>query len=241
MLRMQAERDPIITGGGDAVALTVAILTATAFAVFGFPFRFYQCWFSWSRWGSNTGVLIYLLFAGAGGGLLGWLAAQGANAAHSSRPAVDGILYGIAGALVVRADFRSPRAAAPRQIREAASALGMGIKWSTDLLDEVTRRKAKFWLKTLSDDELMSVAVEITQEIEVAPSSQIPANTKRATLRKITDAMELIRSSAPDDHRAEARMRLIQFCVVYFVGEHAPKPSAAPAPAATAARDTAKP
>ena len=221
------------------MALTVAILTATAFAVFGFPFRFSQWWFSWNRWGATAGILIYLLAAGAGGGLLGWLAAQGANAAHSPRPAVDGILYGIAGALVVRADFRSPRPAAPRHLREAASALGKGIEWSTDLLDEVTRRTAKSWLKTLTDDELMNVAVEITQEIEVAPHSQIPAATKRATLKKITEAIELIRSSAPDDHRAEARMRLIQFSISYFIAEHAPKPTrATPTPTPAAAKDS---
>jgi hypothetical protein len=56
------------------VTLTVAILTAAGCAIFGFPFRFYQCWFSWSRWGANAGIAIYLLLAGGGGGMIGWLA-----------------------------------------------------------------------------------------------------------------------------------------------------------------------
>jgi hypothetical protein len=210
------------------VTLTVAILTAAGCAIFGFPFRFYQCWFSWSRWGANAGITIYLLLAGGGGGMIGWLAALGAHASPSSQPAVDGILYGFGGALAVRADFRAQRQHAPRQIREAASALGKGIEWVTGLLDEVTQRKAKSWLKTLNDDQLLAVAVDIIQEIDARPSSEIPAPTKKVMLRKITDAMTVVRSGAADDQRADARARLIQFGVVYFIGQHAAKPAVAP-------------
>jgi hypothetical protein len=40
--------------------------------------------------------------------------------------------------------------------------------------------------------------------------------------------MTVVRSGAADDQRADARARLIQFGVVYFIGQHAAKPAVAP-------------
>jgi hypothetical protein len=59
------------------MSLFTAMMTASVFALFGFPFRHYQCWFSFSRSGTVTGMVVYLGLAGGVGGLLGWLAAQG--------------------------------------------------------------------------------------------------------------------------------------------------------------------
>jgi hypothetical protein len=53
------------------MSLLMAILTAAGFSIFGFPFRFYQCWLSWSKIGALLGVLTYMALAGGGGGLIG--------------------------------------------------------------------------------------------------------------------------------------------------------------------------
>ena len=81
------------------MSLLTAILTATVFALFGFPFRYYQCWFSFSRLGTAAGTVMYLGLAGGVGGLLGWLAAYLSNAQPTPNAALNGLLYGIGGAL----------------------------------------------------------------------------------------------------------------------------------------------
>src|SRR3712207_2157659 len=89
------------------MSLFTAIVTASVFALFGFPFRYYQCWFSFSRLGTVTGTLVYLGLAGGVGGLLGWLAAYLTHARPTPDPALNGLLYGATGALVLRAEFRT--------------------------------------------------------------------------------------------------------------------------------------
>jgi len=87
------------------MSLLIAIITASFFAIFGFPFLHYQCWFSWGRLSTALGSTLYFVLAGGFGGLLGWLAAQAANAQPSTEPLVNGFFYGVLGALALRADF----------------------------------------------------------------------------------------------------------------------------------------
>src|SRR4051794_12234593 len=57
------------------MSLFTAIVTATVFALFGLPYKYYQCWFSFSWVETVTGTVMYLSLAGGVGGLLGWLGA----------------------------------------------------------------------------------------------------------------------------------------------------------------------
>ena len=122
------------------MSLFVAIIVA---GIFGFPFRYYQCWYSWSQLGTPLGIALYLTLAGAGGGFLGWGAAQLGGARPTSNPALNGILYGVGGALALRADFRSrPRSGAQNELRDTASILSTSMTWAANLLDDVAYRRA---------------------------------------------------------------------------------------------------
>src|SRR3954447_17805979 len=140
------------------MSLLTAIVTATAFAVFEFPFRHYQCWFSFSKPGTAAGSAVYLAVAGAGGGVLGWGAAALSGATPTPNAAVNGLLYGVAGALALRADFAAkPRPdAAPDQTGPARSVLRTSITWTAALLDDMTYRRAEGWLISLTDVDLCS-------------------------------------------------------------------------------------
>jgi hypothetical protein len=89
------------------MSLFTAIVTATVFALFGLPYKYYQCWFSFSRVGTVTGTVMYLSLAGGVGGLLGWLGAYLAHAQPTPNLALNGLLYGAAGTLALRAEFRT--------------------------------------------------------------------------------------------------------------------------------------
>ena len=202
------------------MSLIVAIMVAAAFAIFGFPFRFYQCWFSWSRFGAPAGVLLYMVLAGGGGGLIGWLTGCLANVPASAVPAIDGLFYGVAGALAVRADFRSGSGAArpPQEIRGAASLLGKGIEWSTGLLDEVTRRRVKRWLEARTDDQILAVARDLINELK--ENRAVPASTKKTITKQAVEAMQALDDNDTGQQHAEARSRLTHFCLSQIVREH---------------------
>src|SRR3954468_20477914 len=89
------------------MSLFTAIVTATVFALFGLPYKYYQCWFSFSWVGTVTGTVMYLSLAGGVGGLLGWLGAYLAHAQPTPNLALNGLLYGAAGTLALRAEFRT--------------------------------------------------------------------------------------------------------------------------------------
>jgi hypothetical protein len=205
------------------MSLFVAILTAAGFAIFGFPFRFYQCWLSWSRVGAPAGVLTYMVLAGGGGGLIGWLAAYLARVPSSASPVIDGFFYGIAGTLTVRADFRSGHGIRhPPEVRAAASLLGKGIEWSTAALDEITRRRAKRWLERRHDNELLRLALDLVNEIKT--DKRIPPQTKTAIGKQALAAMSALTSAQDTSQNGEGRSRLTYFCLELMVNRHMAKP-----------------
>ena len=217
----------------------VAALTVSAiFAVFGFPYRFYQCWYSWSHKGAAAGLLIYILFAGFGAGLLGWLPAHVGQVTPTGNPWVDGMIFGAAGSLAVRADFSTKATWEPREAHHVASILGKGIEWSTELLDHVLRREASIYLYSLQDRELLAVTRDLIYEIKAKPTAMVPKIAKAAVMKKVVEAMRTFSTDPSTDRRDEARGRLIHFCLEYMVRERVAKPSvkapASPSPAATA-------
>ncbi|MDQ4032325.1 MAG: hypothetical protein M3332_08680 [Actinomycetota bacterium] len=204
------------------MSLFVAIIVAGVFSVFGFPFRYYQCWYSWSHLGTPLGIAVYLALAGAGGGFLGWGAAQLGGAQPTPNPALNGILYGIGGALALRADFRSRprRNRVPNELRDTASILSTSMTWAANLLDDVAYRRALEWYGALSDRDLMKEARRICAHITTQPARIIPDKAKKGLLGEFVPAMEsLTKSMTRDDGRA----RLSTFCAKYCIEEHMPK------------------
>jgi hypothetical protein len=205
------------------MSLFTAIVTATVFALFGFPFRYYQCWFSFSRLGTVTGMLIYLSLAGGVGGLLGWLTAYFSHARPTPDPALNGLLYGVIGALALRAEFRTrSKETTPiaEQIRDARSALAKSINWTAELLDETTYRKAELWLLSLPDDRLNCEAWRIQAHIANQPARSVTDKVKTEMFQKLVPAMEKLND--PAENKA-GRAHLVTFCAAYYRSEHLPR------------------
>ncbi len=205
------------------MSLLTAIATAAVFALFVFPFRYYQYWFSFSRIGTTLGTVLYLALAGGGGGLLGWAAAEVSNARPSANDALNGLLYGITGAFVLRADFRArPKGSLPtgEQFRDARSALAVSINWTADLLDEITHRKAETWLSSLPDDQLSSEAWRVQAHIASQPARAVSDKAKNEMFGKLVPAMEKLASTT---EKGAGRAHLISFCASYYRKERLPR------------------
>jgi hypothetical protein len=206
------------------MSLLVAIATATVFAVFGLPYQHYQCWFSFSRLGTIAGTFLYFVLAGGGGGAVGWAVATLAHAEPTPNTLLNGVLYGIAGALALRADF----AAGPRpdttgdRFTDARSALTLGIKWTTTLLDVVTARRAEAWLSGMSDDQLSQEALRVHADIKEQPDALVSDKVKIENFERLVAWMEQL--SGDDDRLAwAARAQLIKYCIRYYTERHLAK------------------
>jgi hypothetical protein len=205
------------------MSLLTAILTATVFALFGFPFRYYQCWFSFSRVGTLTGTAMYLSLAGGVGGMLGWLGAYLTHAQPTPNLALNGLLYGAGGAVALRAEFRTrSKEDAPiaDQMRDARSALAKSVNWTAELLDETTYRKAEAWLLSLPDDRLNGEAWRIQAHIANQPARSVTDKVKTEMFEKLVPAMEKLNN--PTENKA-GRAHLVTFCAAYYRNEHLPR------------------
>lgn len=209
--------------------LPIAIAAAAVIAVFSFPFRLYQCWYSWNRLGTNLGLLLYLAIAGIGGGFIGWLTATLTSTRPTSFELVNGVLFGIGGALILRADFRplvslsnGPRQASPSKfvpLREATSALSASLNWVAALQDDLLARRAQRSLDASPDDALARQAYSIAAHIGNRKDCTQAAKNKMG--EKLTTAMVSLRKQSDD--REEARAQIIAFCTSYITEQHLPK------------------
>lgn len=211
---------------GGSLSLFTAIVTATIFAAFGFPYRYYQCWWSWGGGRSVILGIAYFALAGGGGGLLGWFIAELGNAHPTKDLALNGFLYGAAGALTLRADFRPRRTPAskpphPAEVRNAASILAVGLQWTGTALDDVSRRRVEAWLRQLDVDGLIRQAFDINAMIKM--DVELPSRTRTLLREQLVAAMEQARSDQTDV-RLEGTAHLISFCTTYFIQEHRPRP-----------------
>jgi hypothetical protein len=218
------------------MSLLTALMTATVFAAFGFPYRYYQCWYSWGGARSYAAGLVYFVLAGGGGGLLGWLLALLAQAHPTDNLAVNGFLYGAGGALTLRADFR-PRRALPDptarpagpdpsddlgpNARSAASVLAIGLSWTGGALDDISERHIEAWLKSQDDNTLLASATDVFAKIRHDPDT--PDRAKKATLNLLVRAMEQV-GSTDRNERLQGRAHVITFCAAYYLQEHIPRP-----------------
>jgi hypothetical protein len=205
------------------MSLLTAIAAATIFALFGFPYRYYQCWFSFSRLGTTLGTLLYLVLAGGGGGLLGWGIAVISNAHPTLSEPFNGALYGIGGALALRADFRArPKSRTPTgdQFKDARSALMTSINWTAEQLDDITYRRAEAWLTALPDDQLIAEAWRIQAHIADRPTRLVNDKAKNEMFEKLVPAMEKVNRPA---ERSAGRAHLITFSSSYYRNEHFPR------------------
>jgi len=204
------------------MSLLVAVITASLFAVFGFPVKYYQCWFSWSRWGTTGGLLLYFILAGGGGGLIGWAAAALSKASPTDNAFLNGFFYGVAGALALRADVGArPRSTRVDSLREAKSIFTTSINWTVELLDRISHKKALRWLGDLSDDELVLEAHHINAEIASLPAIEMLAGAKKEHLARLVPQMTALATEGlAADERSVTRAHLMSFCAQFYKSEH---------------------
>lgn len=171
------------------MSLFVAILTASLAATFNFPYRSYRCWASWGRGRViKSVVLAYFLIAGVGGGFLGWLVASLANARPHEDAIVRGILYGAAGAIALRVDFKEAgRQDVNADQRNARSLLDYGIKWTRAALEAEARQQAIQTFAKLKDLDLIKSAVWVHAGLR--DDSEVGLHTKNVNREALLTAI----------------------------------------------------
>jgi hypothetical protein len=206
------------------MSLAVAILTAGVFALFGFPFFHYQCWFTWSPVSALLGTALYLALAGGVGGFLGWVAAEFSGASLSDNLALSGFFFGVVGALAVRADFavgssnKATNIGSP-EVRNSLSFVREAVQWTSGLLDVRASSVASRWYRSLADDQLKAKAYRLDSHI--AARDDITDEVKKIQQDELIDGM---RTMNDDARRVEGRTRVVQFCSSYSIKQHLSKP-----------------
>jgi hypothetical protein len=204
------------------MSLAVAVLVAAVFATFGFPFNHLQAWYSWGRWRTQGIIIIYLALAGVGGGGIGWLVGTLTMAQLTSNEALNGALYGISGALTVRADFRSRRKS-PAETKDAASIITIGIEWTRNALDSIMVRAIREWVRKRTLVELNDLAYASWGEMKLKLSPQ----QQRTQISLITPALERLMQGSEAEKR-ESRALLEAYVKTHYQQERLPKPPVNP-------------
>ena len=200
-----------------------ATIIASVFAVFSHPYNYYRCWLSWSGGSAVAGLLFYLLVTGGGGGLLGWLIAEGSRAHPTSNDAANGILFGITGSLLLRADLKPSRAQVP-YLRDAVTLLSACAKPFAEQMDKLALEAAEEWYFRLPVDSLRDQAVRINAHMGAQLSSKTPNQAKVEFSKVMAEHLRLFRSRQ-DAAAQTGRAGLAITCSTYRIREHQRKPA----------------
>jgi len=200
------------------MSLTVAISTAAAVALIGFPFNNLQTWISWGSWKSVTLLLFYMTMAGILGGVIGWLIGSATKAQLSDVDAVKGLFYGFTGSLVTRADFRFQRNGSAEQ-RDVASILARFFEWTRKALESVALRAIDRWLSNQSLEALEDLSWQAVEAMR-------PQLSARQLVTQLELATEALASLHKADRTAQKQFRgsLMNFLRTYYIGQAVPKP-----------------
>ena len=191
-----------------------AVLAATLFAAVLLPFRDYHYWFSWSRPALLIGALLYFVFAGLFAGGLGWLIGHASKALPTEYVLVNGLVFGVAGALAVRADLGAkkpldrPRGAKQGDLAPAVSLLSLGTSWTLAMMDKLVDQQIERWFDNLGDEELLKNALVLVQRIETIEG--LSTRGKNDAGKRFAGAMTNLRRGT-EEEKIEARIRIQQF------------------------------
>ena len=207
------------------MTLASAMVTSALLSAIGAPYSRWLCWFSWSAFGALFGTAVYLVI-GAVAGVVGVASGQGLfKAQPTSNDFLDGVLYGLAGALAFRADFRITqrransyaRKTAQGQLSDALSVLSLGLQWVSDALDGWTRRRVEVWLSGLGRRHLSRLAFRVSSRISA--DLEIPTSAKKTFQDSLVPALEDLNNSDPETSDA-GRQRLEGFLAQLIIDYH---------------------
>lgn len=208
-----------------------AITASTVSALVVLPFSSYHYWFSWSRRAGVVGVLMYLLFGGVLAGGIGWGAAHLARAHPTDIPFLDGILFGLAGAVAVRADFgasgagrslsKQPAEQAGANLLPAFSFLRKVTSWTLGMMDKSVELQIRRSIERLDDDKLRHSALVLAERI--ANIGTLNDSSKKSLWARFVPSMRDLADSDPKQQQ-EARVRIQQFAVVFVQEQRVSNP-----------------
>lgn len=199
--------------------MVIACVISLAGVLLAFEFRVWACWWSWTGGWARTGALVWLICIGAGGGLLGWFAGQGGGS-PTGRLLIDGVLFGIIGAAILRVDVgpsqvgRSTKGVEVQALGGGRSLLRAALQWLRNALDDELKRQASRYLHELPTAQLTQLANGVLGDIY----------TTRMTVddRYIHQAKKSLRAmrGASKDSKKDAAA-IINLCLVYLIYIHA--------------------
>jgi hypothetical protein len=206
------------------MTLAAAMITSALLSAIGAPYSRWLCWFSWSRSGAMLGTAVFLAI-GAVAGVVGVASGQGLfKAQPTSNDFLDGVLYGLAGALAFRADLRIAQRRPSTSARNAQgqlsgplSVLSLGLQWVSDALDEWTRRRVEVWLSGLNPRHLSRLAFRVSSRISA--DLEIPTSAKKTLQDSLVPAMEDLNNRDPQTSES-GRQRLEGFLAQFIVDYH---------------------
>jgi hypothetical protein len=203
------------------VSLAVAVIVAAGIALIGFPFSKLQTWTSWGTWRAWILLLAYLSVAATLGGVGGWAVGTAADTRITDFDAVQGLFYGIAGSLVLRADFGT-EPNGPEETRNAASVLASLLVWTRGGLESVTLRALREWLADQSDEQVEALAWQAVHELMPTLDD---ANQFHCQLTPVKDAIKDMHSNNAAT-RMQGRSRLNAYLRTRYVDADFPRPHA---------------
>lgn len=204
------------------IALLVAASVSIIAALFSFPYRYLRCWIDWSGIWGMIWIFGYFIVAGVGG-LIGWLVGWLAGVQPTPVEAVNGLIYGAAGALAIGAQVKGRPSKETGDLRDVKSLLIRLLEYIENALDELTCDKAAQWLRTKTSRELVIAAWQIEARVM---NEKMTTGAKKVILDRIVPAMEAIfDDKLEESDRGRRQEQLMDFCVRYYVSEHLGKPT----------------
>lgn len=206
-----------------------ALLAAALLAALQFPFRVYFYWGSWRKRIFWMGLAFYLVFAGIGAGILGWLI--GLKLADPTPYAVaNGIISGVGGAMLVRVEIRGEalsKASSDGSVKvdpgltPGFSLINAVTHWTVGMMDFMVMRSVESWIKSLNEVELLHQANVLVQKIR---QLDISKEAKDELGKQLSAVMTDLRAAMGTAEERDRRIPVEQFCTVYYAEHREAKP-----------------
>jgi hypothetical protein len=197
------------------MVVSTGYLAAGASIVLGlasFPFRRYSYWSTWNRWWLLPAGILYLVVH-ALAGLVGAALAAATDWHPTSSELWNGLLYGVAGAALMRIrleDFGFDEA------QRSNSALGLVVMRLTEWMDELAEGRIKQYLDKRDD----GATVRLVQRLDhtyVRPKAT-PFQLTQFT-ENVTAALKDLKDSDPI-HHGSGRETLRGILLEWYTREH---------------------
>jgi hypothetical protein len=195
-----------------------AIIAGAVIGALYFHYREYHYWWTWIRRGAIVALLGYVILSGLAG-LLGWWIGLLTHWHPTSNALANGIAFGAAGQVVVRA--RSPFTG-KEDFEGTRSILSLATHWMTEVLDTRTGNAIKSWAQFLPFQELKQRAWDGYNDYMRDDDGVLEATKKEhvANLRTSITLLDDVEDNKVIEGRSDLKATVSKTCEKYRV----PKP-----------------